>query len=196
MRYETRQPGIHTWHSFSAGAHYDPDNVAFGPVVGLDEHTVDPGAGFDWHGHRGVHIVSWVLDGTLRHEDSNGVERFVAPGVLLVQSTGDGIRHRETNASDTESLRFVQMTVLGDDAPGVRLTKPPLSVGGVEVVVESGGYGGSSPPPQLITVLDGEFDDGDAIAHYGPGDTIRLETEHQYAFLDGTGTLLVVSVQE
>ena len=36
QRFHTSQPGIETWHSFSAGAHYDPDNVAFGPLVGVD----------------------------------------------------------------------------------------------------------------------------------------------------------------
>ncbi|WP_375483199.1 pirin family protein [uncultured Jatrophihabitans sp.] len=137
MTYESVQPGIVSKHTFSAGAHYDPDNVAFGPIVGLDEHTVDPGAGFDWHGHRGVHIVSWVLAGTLRHEDSNGVERFVRPGVLLVQSTGGGIRHRETNASDTEPLRFVQITLLGDGPTSVGTTTPPATVGGVRITVEA-----------------------------------------------------------
>ena len=133
MRFESTQPGIHTWHSFSAGAHYDPDNIAFGPIVGLDEHTVDPGAGFDWHGHRGVHIVSYILQGMLRHQDSDGAERFVGPGVLLVQSTGDGIRHRETNACDTEPLRFVQITILGDGPRGIELVAPPAVVAGVHV---------------------------------------------------------------
>lgn len=150
MRYETVQPGIHTLHTFSAGAHYDPDNVAFGPIIGLDEHTVDPGAGFDWHAHRGVHIASWILKGTLRHQDSNGEERLVTPGVLLVQSTGDGIRHRETNASDTEQLRFVQVTVLGDGPVSVHTATPPAAVGGVVLDVAPAGADGD-----LVLDLEG-----------------------------------------
>jgi mannose-6-phosphate isomerase-like protein (cupin superfamily) len=111
-RYRSEQPGIVSWYCFSAGVHYDPDNVAFGPIIGVDEHLVAPGAGFDWHAHSGVDIVSWVLAGVLRHEDSTGNVRLVAPGDRLVQSTGSGVRHTETNASVGEPLRFIQTTLL------------------------------------------------------------------------------------
>jgi hypothetical protein len=113
-RFETVADGISTRHCFSAGAHYDPDRVGFGRLAGLDEHVLEPGAGFDWHAHRGVEILSWVLDGVLRHEDDSGTVLEVGPGGLLHQSAGAGIRHRETNASGTASLRFVQLTVLGE----------------------------------------------------------------------------------
>lgn len=106
------QPGIGSRHCFSAGAHYDPANVSFGSLVGFDEHVVDPGAGFDRHAHRGVVIVGFVLDGVLRHEDSAGATRLVEPGELLIQDARGGIRHQETNASETETLRFVQLTML------------------------------------------------------------------------------------
>jgi quercetin 2,3-dioxygenase len=111
QRFHTSQPGIETWHSFSAGAHYDPENVALGPLVGVDEHHLAGGAGFDWHEHRGVVIVSYVLSGVLRHEDSAGV-REISAGGTLVQSAEEVIRHAEGNASATEPLRFVQLTVL------------------------------------------------------------------------------------
>jgi hypothetical protein len=113
-RYRTAQAGIESWHCFSAGSHYDPGNVAFGALVGCDEHRVAPGAGFDWHAHRGVRIVSWVVAGALHHEDDSGVDRVVAAGELLGQDAAGGIRHRETNASTVEQLRFVQLTVVAD----------------------------------------------------------------------------------
>lgn len=114
MRAGHGQPGVRTWHEFSAGAHYDPDDVGHGPVIGCDVHLVEPGAGFDWHPHRGVHILSWVLSGALRHEGSDGTVRVVRPGTVLVQPTGRGIRHRETNASATDPLRLLQLTLLDD----------------------------------------------------------------------------------
>ena len=79
-RFHVAHDGIETWHCFSAGAHYDPDNVAYGPMIGCDEHLVGPGAGFDWHPHRGVEIVSWVLSGVLRHQgaDEERIVRRVA----------------------------------------------------------------------------------------------------------------------
>jgi redox-sensitive bicupin YhaK (pirin superfamily) len=130
-RYRSEQPGIETWHCFSAGAHYDPVNVSFGSLVGVDEHRVAPGGGFDWHEHRGVVIVSFVLDGVLRHEDSAGATRLVAAGELLTQDARDGVRHRETNASATQDLRFVQLTML---APAeVDVLRGPARVQGPRV---------------------------------------------------------------
>lgn len=188
-RYRTDQRGITTWHSFSAGAHYDPDNLRFGPITGCDEHIVEPGAGFDWHGHRGVLIVSWVLAGTLRHEDSNGVVRFVRPGVVLVQSSGEGIRHAETNASATDTLRFVQTTVLVDAQRCCELAVAPLAVSGVQVAAR--GAGTFCAGTHLI-VTRGELrlDRGEPLR---AGDTVRV-TGSDIATLIGDGEVLAVQV--
>jgi redox-sensitive bicupin YhaK (pirin superfamily) len=170
-RYVSTQPGITTYHCFAAGPHYDPDNVSFGPVVGVDEHLVQAGAGFDWHAHRGVTIVTWVLEGTLRHEDEDG-ERLVHPGELFVQSTGQGIRHSETNASDSKALRFVQTTLLSDSA-GVRVAAGATEIHGHAYVVR------------------GEWRLGDE--QLGPGDSVRAEQRTRIA---GRGELLVVDLAE
>ena len=111
-RFRTEQPGILTRHCFSAGAHYEPDNLSFGPVLGCDEHLLAPGAGFEEHAHRGVEILSWVRSGGLAHSDSRGASRLLGPGELMVQSTGGGVRHTERNASTDIELRFVQLTLL------------------------------------------------------------------------------------
>lgn len=113
-RYRVVQPGIETWHSFSAGAHYDPANVAFGPLIAFDEHLLAPGAAFDRHPHRGVEIVSYVVEGVLRHEDDSGLHDVPA-GRLQHQSTGTGIHHVERNASEWEPVRFLQMWLLAHD---------------------------------------------------------------------------------
>src|SRR5437773_6415182 len=127
QRFRTRQPGIESWHSLSAGAHYDPANVSFGALVGVDEHLVDPGAGFDWHMHNGVRIVSYVLAGTLRHEDMAGVTE-VGTGEVLPQEATSATRHAERNASRTEPLRIVQMTVLAGRAATFELMTAPRRI--------------------------------------------------------------------
>jgi len=128
-RFESAQPGIVSWHCFSAGAHYDPDRIGVGPLIGVDEHLLAPGAGFASHAHRGVDIVSWVLDGALRHEDDLGQALIVRPGQVLVQCTGSGVRHGETNASASRPLRIIQMTLLGDGStPKYRCGVPPVEL--------------------------------------------------------------------
>jgi hypothetical protein len=130
-RYESIHGGITTYHCFAAGAHYDADNVNFGPLVASDEHRLDPGAGFERHAHRGVDILSWVLDGRLAHEDVAGTRTIVGPGQALVQASGPGIEHAERNASGTAPLRFVQMSLHADSQrPSYRVGVPPLPVAG------------------------------------------------------------------
>jgi hypothetical protein len=154
-RGRSEQPGIVSRHCFSSGPYYDPERMSLGPIIGVDEHLVAPGAGFDWHAHRGVHIASWVLEGTLRHEDASGALRSVRPGTLFVQSTGpDVLRHTETNASDTEPLRFVQVTIVGGGEPGLRSLRPPTTVAGVAIDVRPDFPGRF---PALALVLRGEF---------------------------------------
>ena len=140
-RGRSSQPGIESWHCFSSGPYYDPSRIALGELIGVDEHRVAPRAGFDWHGHAGVHIVSWVLEGALRHEDISGEVRIVTPGTLFVQSTGAGIRHRETNASDTDPLTFVQVTLLVAGPVGMWSADPPAEIAGAAIEADASSVG-------------------------------------------------------
>ena len=189
-RFRTVHDGVETWHSFSAGGHYDADNVAHGVLIGVDEHLVEPGCGFDWHGHRGVAIVSWVVSGRLRHEDDAGRVRRVEPGELLVQRAGRGIRHCEVNASAREPLRLVQMMLLDTTPqPSVATTVVPFDLDGArfEVWRESAAV---AAPRAHAFVVDGTWRFGADSA--ATGDTIRVTESLE---LSGTGTALVWSLQ-
>jgi quercetin 2,3-dioxygenase len=130
-RFHTGFDGVDSWHCFSAGSHYDPDQLGVGPLVGVDEHLIAAGSGFGWHAHRRVDIVSVVVSGRLRHEDDGGRIRTVSAGEVLVQRAGRGIRHCEVNASVREPLRLIQMTVVSEnDEADVALATPPLTSGG------------------------------------------------------------------
>lgn len=187
-RFHSVYDGIATWHCFSAGAHYDPGNVAFGPLVGCDEHVVGPGRGFDWHAHRGVDIVSWVVSGRLRHEDAEGRSLELTPGAVLVQRTAGGVRHRETNPSADQPLRLVQLTLVGSsDGPGVTVAGPPVTVGAsrFRAVAADTGVGG----PWHLFVTAGRWRvDGTEL---DPGDSARGGCA---ADIRGAGSLLVVEL--
>lgn len=113
-RFVTETDGVTTLHSFSYGAHYDPDNIAFGPIIAINEESVRPGAGYDAHHHADVEIVTWVLDGVLAHEDTTGHRGLIEPGTAQRLSAGTGVQHAERNASPTEPLRFVQMMLASE----------------------------------------------------------------------------------
>ena len=113
-RFVTETHDVTTRHSFSYGAHYDPDNIAFGPIIAINEESLLPGAGYDLHHHADVEIVTWVLEGALAHEDTTGHRGIIEPGTAQRLSAGTGVQHAERNASATEPLRFVQMMLASE----------------------------------------------------------------------------------
>jgi redox-sensitive bicupin YhaK (pirin superfamily) len=120
-RFTTEAPGIRTRHSFSFGRHYDPANVGHTVLVAHNDDRVEPGSGYDLHPHTDLEIVTWVLSGSLVHQDSEGHAHVVGPGQVQRLSAGSGVRHSERNDAPgaDEPTRFVQMWVLPDE-PGLR----------------------------------------------------------------------------
>ena len=117
-RFTTEAPGIRTRHSFSFGRHYDPANVGHTVLVAHNDDRVEPGSGYDLHPHADLEIVTWVLSGSLVHQDSEGHAHVVGPGQVQRLSAGSGVRHSERNDAPgaDEPTRFVQMWVLPDEA--------------------------------------------------------------------------------
>lgn len=138
-RFETRSDQVTSRYSFSFGAHYDPANTRFGPLVAHNDELLQPGAGFELHPHRDVDIVTWVVSGALRHFDESGGSGVVRPGIAQRLSAGSGVRHSETNAAD-EPTRYVQMWITTDDGgpPDYASADVGPLGGGVLVAVASG----------------------------------------------------------
>ena len=109
-RFVTVAEGRTTRHSFSFDRHYDPANVSMGFLLCHNDDLLEPGAGYPPHPHRDLEIVTWVLSGALRHEDSTGRGGLVVPGRVQRLSAGSGVVHSEVN-DDPRPLRFVQMWV-------------------------------------------------------------------------------------
>jgi redox-sensitive bicupin YhaK (pirin superfamily) len=134
-RFRTDHDGITTFHSFSYGRHYDPENVGFGPVIAINEECVPPGGGYEMHFHSDVEIVTWVVEGALAHEDTTGAEGVLEPGALNWLDAGAGVRHAEQNASETEPLRFLQVMLRSDHEPvNVDVVTVPTTVSGPVLV--------------------------------------------------------------
>ena len=81
-----------------------------------------PGMGFEPHPHRDMEIVTWVLSGSLVHQDSEGHSGVIYPGLAQRMSAGTGILHSEKNDSwrlggeqHEEPVHFVQMWVVPDE---------------------------------------------------------------------------------
>jgi redox-sensitive bicupin YhaK (pirin superfamily) len=117
----TRISWLDSKHSFSFGSHYDPHNTHHGLLLVNNDDIVDPGTGFETHPHRDMEIVTWVLRGSLVHQDSTGHSGVIYPGLAQRMSAGRGILHSEKNdswrlagAEHSDPVHFVQMWVLPD----------------------------------------------------------------------------------
>jgi redox-sensitive bicupin YhaK (pirin superfamily) len=102
---------LRTTHHFSFAEYQNPDRVSFGPLRVFNDDTIGPGEGFDFHQHRDMEIVTYVIDGELEHKDNFGNHGIVRPGEVQRMSAGTGVLHSEFNHSNTTPLRLLQMWV-------------------------------------------------------------------------------------
>ncbi len=122
-RTSTRVGWLDSRHSFSFANHWDPGNTHHGLLLVNNDDVVAPGTGFDTHPHRDMEIVTWVLQGSLVHQDSEGNKGLIYPGLAQRMSAGTGILHSEKNdswqlrggPSHQQPVRFIQMWVAPDE---------------------------------------------------------------------------------
>jgi redox-sensitive bicupin YhaK (pirin superfamily) len=157
-------------HSFSFGDYYDSRRMGFGPLRVINEDRVEPGAGFDTHGHRDMEIVSYVLDGALEHKDSIGTGSVIRPGDVQRMSAGTGIRHSEFNHSRQEAVHFLQIWLLPEKA-GLKPSyeqkhfAPEEKRGRLRLVVSPDGAEGSVTLHQDARIYAALLDRGESVTH-------------------------------
>lgn len=112
LRGKTRTDWLESYHSFSFGDYYDPNNIGFSHLRVINEDWVQPGQGFGMHGHSDMEIITVVLSGLLTHRDSLGNGSTISPGEVQRMTAGTGIRHSEFNHSQTEPVHLLQIWIL------------------------------------------------------------------------------------
>ena len=180
-RFHTQIDWLDSWHSFSFGPHFDPDNQQHGLLLVNNDDVIRGGGGFGTHAHRDMEIVTWVLSGELAHRDSTGTDGIIYPGLAQRMSAGSGIRHSEVNASATADVHLVQMWVL-PDTEGIepsyeqRDLSDALANGGLVAVASGQGHEGAVSICQRDAAL--------YVARLSPGESVDVpESPHGHVFV-------------
>ena len=204
-RATTTTPWLSSRHSFAFNDHYDPANTHHGLLLVNNDDVVSPGTGFDTHPHRDMEIITWVLAGSLVHQDSTGHSGVIYPGLAQRMSAGHGILHSEKNDSwkltggerHDEPVHFVQMWVVPDEsggAPGYQQLEidDELLRGGLVTIAS-----GMAAHRNATAIAIGNRYAALHGARLGPGDTVELpEAPYLHLFvargavtLEGAGAL-------
>jgi redox-sensitive bicupin YhaK (pirin superfamily) len=170
QRGSTRIGWLDSRHSFSFGDYHDPAHMGFRSLRVINDDRVAPAAGFGKHGHRDMEILTYVLEGSLEHEDSLGTKSVIRPGEMQRMSAGAGIVHSEYNPSEAEPVHFLQIWVL----PNRKGLKPEYEQrlfpegerrGRLRVVAAPHGRDGALTIHQDAEVFLGLLDSGDRVVH-------------------------------
>lgn len=103
---------LDSYHTFSFGSYYDPNHTQFGALRVINQDIVSPGQGFPFHGHKDMEIFTYILSGTLEHQDSMGNKEQIKAGEVQIMSAGTGVQHSEYNASSEELVELLQIWVI------------------------------------------------------------------------------------
>ena len=145
------------------------DLSALDPFIHMDQMgEVDyaPGEpkGTAWHPHRGFETVTYIIDGTFRHQDSNGGGGLITNGDTQWMTAGGGILHIEEPPEElVVSGGLFHGFQLWVNLPARLKMAPPRyqDIRAGQVALLSSADGGA-----LIRVIAGELD-----GHAGPGVT-------------------------
>lgn len=104
---------LKTFYSFSFANWYNPHLIHFGMLRVLNDDTIAPHSGFDFHPHKDMEIITILLEGELTHEDSMGHKGTIKPNEIQVMTAGKGIYHAEKNESNAV-VKLFQIWIFPD----------------------------------------------------------------------------------
>ena len=161
---------LNTYHTFSFDQYYDPRYMGFRNLRVINEDFVAPGRGFPMHGHRDMEIITYILEGALKHEDSMGNGSVIRPGDVQRMSAGTGVRHSEKNASADERVHLLQIWILPDTVE----LEPSYEQkafgederrGQLRLIASQDGRAGSVTVHQDVTVFASILGEGERVEH-------------------------------
>lgn len=158
--------------------------MGWGPLRVFNDDRLIPGAVWPLHPHRDIEGITYVVEGTFRHEDDQGNDGVLPAGSVQRMTLGSGAWHSEQNGSETEPMRFIQMWIMPDQQ-------------GLPPEVEQKVFTAADRTDRLLKVLSP--DGGDAVGVHGDASVYvsrlngGMELEHRFADAARGAYLYVIS---
>jgi quercetin 2,3-dioxygenase len=105
---------LKSWYTFVYADYYDPEHIDFGPVKVLNEDRVRAGKAYPTEYRRDVEVLTYLIEGELRHQDSLGNDVVLQAGSLQCLNAGTGVRHMDANISTSREAHMLQISVTPD----------------------------------------------------------------------------------
>jgi quercetin 2,3-dioxygenase len=102
---------LKSWYTFVFADYYDPEHVDFGPLKVMNEDRIKAGKGYPDEFRRDTEVLTYLIDGELRHQDSLGNQTVLRAGSLQRMSAGTGIRHTESNPSVSREAHLLHICI-------------------------------------------------------------------------------------
>jgi redox-sensitive bicupin YhaK (pirin superfamily) len=160
---------LDSYHTFSFADYYNPQWMGFRSLRVINDDLVMPGMGFGAHPHQDMEIITYILSGSIEHKDSMGNGRVIRAGEVQYMSAGSGVRHSESNPSNTEPAHFLQIWIM-PDARGVKPRYAEKSLrdapnGKLNLITSKTGRDGSIAIHQDADLWMAKLDAGQQVAH-------------------------------
>ncbi|MBN2815468.1 MAG: pirin family protein [Campylobacterales bacterium] len=112
---------LHARFSFSFSGYYDSTRMNFGVLRVLNNDIIEPASGFGMHPHDNMEIITYIIEGSLEHHDSEGNHGVIQAGEVQYMSAGAGVQHSERNPSLTHKTELFQIWIYPNERGGTPL---------------------------------------------------------------------------
>jgi redox-sensitive bicupin YhaK (pirin superfamily) len=102
---------LQSYYTFCFADYYDPEHVDFGPLTVMNQERVKPGKGYPRQQRQDSEILTYLIDGELRHQDSLGNTTVLRAGSLQCLSAGTGLSHTELNTSASRDAHLLHICI-------------------------------------------------------------------------------------